>query len=126
MARENEKIYKKCLLGIIKMITSLSPFTNVPAQFPSHLPPKTHFGHSKNYILGKMSDNAQIIYMQARLVGLMAKETGSSVASVATLFKEQGVFHYVKRMWDLFHIEGDLAVLEDVKQYLKSKGVQNV
>ncbi|MCQ2097379.1 MAG: DUF3791 domain-containing protein [Fibrobacter sp.] len=70
-----------------------------------------------------MSESTQIIYMQTRLVRLMSEETGASIAAVATQFKEQGVFHYIKRMWDLFHIEGDQAVLEDIRQYLKSKGV---
>lgn len=70
-----------------------------------------------------MSESTQIIYMQTRLVRLMSEETGASIAAVATQFKEQGVFHYIKQMWDLFHIEGDQAVLEDIRQYLKSKGV---
>ncbi|OWV06001.1 Protein of unknown function [Fibrobacter sp. UWH9] len=70
-----------------------------------------------------MSESTQIIYMQTRLVRLMSEETGVSIAAVATQFKEQGVFHYIKRMWDLFNIEGDQAVLEDIRQYLKSKGV---
>lgn len=69
-----------------------------------------------------MSEITQILYMQIRLVRLMSEETGMSIPAVATLFKEQGVFHYVKRMWDLFHVEGDQAVLDDVKLYLKSKG----
>jgi len=33
-----------------------------------------------------------------------------------------GVYHYIAKMWDLFHVEGDLAVLDDVKQYLDAKG----
>jgi len=70
-----------------------------------------------------MSEITQIIYMQTRLVRMMADDTGLSVPAVASLFKEQGVFHYIKRMWDLFHVEGDQAVLDDVKLYLKSKGV---
>ncbi len=39
-----------------------------------------------------MSESTQIIYMQTRLVRLMAGESGMSIAAVATLFKEQGFF----------------------------------
>jgi hypothetical protein len=46
-----------------------------------------------------------------------------ALPQVASLFEEKGVYHYIAKMWGLFHVEGDLAVLDDVKQYLDAKGV---
>ena len=70
-----------------------------------------------------MDEKSQILYMQTRLVRLAAEQWRKPYRDVAELFKVKGVFHYIARMWDLFHIEGDLAVLDDIQQYLNSKGV---
>lgn len=74
------------------------------------------------YILLTMDEKSQIIYMQTRLTRLAAERWNMSIPQVATLFEEKGVYHYIAKMWDLFHVEGDLAVLDDVKQYLDAKG----
>ena len=73
------------------------------------------------YILLTMDEKSQIIYMQTRLTRLAAERWNMSIPQVATLFEEKGVYHYIAKMWDLFHVEGDLAVLDDVKQYLDAK-----
>jgi hypothetical protein len=68
-----------------------------------------------------MDEKSQIIYMQTRLVRLAAEQWGKPYQDVVVLFKEKGVFHYIARMWELFHIEGDLAVLDEIRRYLDSK-----
>jgi hypothetical protein len=42
--------------------------------------------------------------------------------AVNALFQKYGVYTYIEKFWDLFHIEGDFAVLDDVRQYLETKG----
>lgn len=74
------------------------------------------------YILLTMDEKTQIIYMQTRLTRLAAERWNMSLPQVASLFEEMGVYHYIAKMRDLFHIEGDLAVLDDVKQYLGANG----
>ena len=71
-----------------------------------------------------MEEKSQIIYMQTRLVRLAAEQWCKPYCDVVKLFKAKGVFGYIARMWELFHIEGDLAVLDDIQQYLNSKGVK--
>lgn len=75
------------------------------------------------YILLTMDEKSQIIYMQTRLTRLAAEQWKMSLLQVASLFEEKGVYHYIAKMWDLFHVEGDLAVLDDIKQYLDAKEV---
>lgn len=75
------------------------------------------------YISLTMDEKSQIIYMQTRLTRLAAEHWNMALPQVASLFEEKGVYHYIAKMWDLFHVEGDLAVLDDVKQYLDAKGV---
>ena len=70
-----------------------------------------------------MEEQSQIIYMQTRLVRLAADQWRRPYREVVELFKVKGVFHYIAKMWELFHIEGDLAVLDDIQQYLTSKSV---
>lgn len=69
-----------------------------------------------------MEEQSQIIYMQTRLVRLAAEQWRKPYRDVVELFKVKGVFRYIAKMWELFHIEGDLAVLDDVQQYLASRG----
>ncbi len=75
------------------------------------------------YILLTMDEKSQIIYMQTRLTRLAAEQWKMSLLQAASLFEEKGVYHYIAKMWDLFHVEGDLAVLDDIKQYLDAKEV---
>ncbi|MBO7513160.1 MAG: DUF3791 domain-containing protein [Fibrobacter sp.] len=70
-----------------------------------------------------MDEKSQIIYMQTRLVRLASEQWRRPYHEVVKLFKDKGVFRYIAKMWELFHIEGDFAVLDDVSQYLKAKGV---
>jgi len=70
-----------------------------------------------------MEEQSQIIYMQTRLVRLAAQQWQKPYRDIVELFKMSGVFRYIAKMWGLFHIEGDLAVLDDIQQYLTSKGV---
>ena len=38
------------------------------------------------------------------------------------MFQKYGIYRYIEKFWDLFHIEGDYAVLDDVRHYLEIKG----
>ena len=68
-----------------------------------------------------MEEKSQIIYMQTRLVRLAAEQWRKPYRDVVELFRAKGVFRYIAEMWELFHIEGDLAVLDDVQQYIASR-----
>lgn len=69
-----------------------------------------------------MNEKEQIIYMQARIIRLASEDWNKPTETIAALFAEQDVFNYIEHCFDIFHLEGDEAVWEDVKQYLVKKG----
>ncbi len=69
-----------------------------------------------------MGKEAQITYMQARLVRLASQEWNLTMQAVNDIFQKYGIYRYIEKFWDLFHIEGDYAVLDDVRHYLEIKG----
>lgn len=69
-----------------------------------------------------MGKEAQITYMQARLVRLATQEWNLTMQAVNDMFQKYGIYRYIEKFWDLFHIEGDYAVLDDVRHYLEIKG----
>ncbi len=71
-----------------------------------------------------MNENQQITYMQARIVRLASEEWNMSIEAVVSLFTEYEVLQFIRACFGIFHVEGDYAVLEDVADYLKSKGVE--
>ena len=69
-----------------------------------------------------MGKETQITFMQARIVRLATQEWSLSMHAVNALFQKYGIYAYIEKFWDFFHIEGDFAVLDDVRQYLEKKG----
>lgn len=72
-----------------------------------------------------MSERQQIIYMQARLIRLASTEWDLSIEKAAILFHQYDVLQYIEDCFGIFHAEGDKAILEDIKVYLKNKGITN-
>ena len=66
-----------------------------------------------------MNEKTEIIFMQTRLIRLAAK-------NIINLFKKADVLDYIESGYGIFHCEGDEAVLEDVSEYLKRKGVSKI
>lgn len=71
-----------------------------------------------------MNKNQQITYMQARLVRLASEEWNMSIQAVAVMFTKFGVIQLIRECFDIFHVEGDYAVLDDIINYLRHKGVK--
>ena len=70
-----------------------------------------------------VSEQDEIRYMKVRLVRLASEEWHKSIENVADLFTQNDVFHYISVGYGIFHVEGDYAVLEDIKEYLLNKGI---
>lgn len=70
-----------------------------------------------------MDEKLQILYMQMRLVRMAARKWKTTIARAARFFDENGVFKYIEDFFGVFHVEGDLAIFNDIKNYLKNKGV---
>lgn len=69
-----------------------------------------------------MSERAEIIFMQARLLRLASEEWHVSVQRVNVLFDQYNIFKFIEDCYDVFHMEGDFAVFEEIKAVLKNKG----
>lgn len=69
-----------------------------------------------------MNENQQITYMQARLIRLASEEWNLSIKTVADIFAENNIFRFIRECFDIFHAEGDYAVLDNIVEYLNSKG----
>lgn len=68
-----------------------------------------------------MNEQQQILFMQIRILRIAAKSFNLSLEETALLFKKFDVLKYIREGFGIFHVEGDEAVFEDVKSYLKIK-----
>ena len=69
-----------------------------------------------------MSEELQILYMQTRLIHLAASEWNMSVDEVIDCFSKNKVYDYISECWELFHVEGDEAVLSEISDYIRERG----
>lgn len=60
--------------------------------------------------------------MQIRLLRIMAEKYSLSLKETAEIFRQYDVLPFIREGFGIFHVEGDEAVFEEVKAYLKSKG----
>ena len=70
-----------------------------------------------------MSEQAEITFMQTRLIRLASEEWHMSVEKVVELFRKVDVFDYIETGYGIFHCEGDETVLEDIAEFLARKGI---
>lgn len=69
-----------------------------------------------------MNEQQQITYMQIRLIRIASERMNMSLHDVAQLFKKYDVLPFIRDGFGIFHVEGDDAVFEEVKEFLLSKG----
>ena len=73
-----------------------------------------------------MNEKTEIIFMQTRLIRLADQLWKIPTERIIKLFKKADVLDYIESGYGIFHCEGDEAVLEDVSEYLKRKGVLKI
>lgn len=69
-----------------------------------------------------MEEKEQILFMQIRILRMAAEKFAISLKQAAMLFDAYNVLSFIREGFGIFHVEGDEAVFEEVKDYLKSKG----
>lgn len=69
-----------------------------------------------------MNEAQQILFMQIRLLRMMAENYGLTLKQAAQIFAAYNVLPFIREGFGIFHVEGDEAVFEEVKGFLKSKG----
>ena len=70
-----------------------------------------------------MQTKDDIRFMKTRLIRLASEEWNKSIEEIVDLFDENKIFRYIEIGYGIFHIEGDYAILEDIKEYLANKGI---
>lgn len=69
-----------------------------------------------------MNEQQQILFMQIRILRMASERFNLSLKETAQLFKKFDVLKYIRECFGIFSVEGDEAVFDDVKGYLKIKG----
>ena len=69
-----------------------------------------------------MNENQQILFMQIRLLRMMAEKYSLSLKQAAEIFGQYNVLPFIRECFGIFSVEGDEAVFEVVKSFLQSKG----
>ena len=70
-----------------------------------------------------MSEKSEITFMQIRLLRLASERWNFPLEKIIDIFKKTGVFGYIEAGYGIFHCEGDEAVLDDVTQFVRRKGI---
>ena len=69
-----------------------------------------------------MNEAQQILFMQIRILRMTAEKYSLSLKETAEIFGQYNVLPFIREGFGIFHVEGDEAVFEEVKGFLKSKG----
>ena len=69
-----------------------------------------------------MNEHEQILYMQTRLTRTAAEKWQKPLAEVIKVFTRYDVLEYIENCYEIFHVEGDEAIFEDIENYLSAKG----
>ena len=69
-----------------------------------------------------MNEHEQILYMQTRLTRTAAEKWQKPLAEVIKVFTRYGVLEYIENCYEIFHVQGDEAIFEDIENYLSAKG----
>lgn len=70
-----------------------------------------------------MNEIDQLLFMQVRILRLAAEEWETTVQKASEIFDRYGIYKYIEECYDVFHMEGDYAVLDEIRTYLRCKGV---
>lgn len=60
--------------------------------------------------------------MQTRLTRTAAEKWQKPLAEVIKVFTRYDVLEYIENCYEIFHVEGDEAIFEDIENYLSAKG----
>lgn len=70
-----------------------------------------------------MSEQSQIVFMQARILRMASEEWNTTIQKANDLFDKYNLLSFIEECFDVFHMEGDQAVFEEIRTVLECKGV---
>lgn len=68
-----------------------------------------------------MNQSEQLLYMKIRIILLASKKWKKEIGVVATDFLNLGVLDYIDSNFELFHIQGDESIFEDICNFISFK-----
>ena len=68
-----------------------------------------------------MSEKFEIIFMQVRLLRLASEKWNITIQNTVDLFEKYSIFKFIEDCYDVFHMEGDDAVFDEIQTLLKNK-----
>lgn len=69
-----------------------------------------------------VDEQQQILYMQVRLVREAAEKWGESLKSAVQKFSRYGLLTYIADCYELLHVQGDAAILEELEACIRKRG----
>ena len=69
-----------------------------------------------------MDEKEQILYMQTRLSRTASEKWGKSMADVIDIYSQYHVLEDIENCYEIFNVKGDEANLEDIENYLRTRG----
>ena len=70
-----------------------------------------------------MSEKSQIVFMQVRVLRLAAEEWKTTIQKASEVFDQYNFFKFIEECFDVFHMEGDYAVFDEIQTVLRCKEV---
>lgn len=70
-----------------------------------------------------MSEKSQIVFMQVRLLRLAAEEWKTTIQIANKIFDKYNLLKFIEECFEVFHMEGDYAVFDEIQKVLQCKGV---
>lgn len=70
-----------------------------------------------------MSEKTQIVFMQTRILRMASEEWNTTIQKANAVFDKYNLLRFIEECFDVFHLEGDRAVFEEIQTVLRCKGV---
>lgn len=70
-----------------------------------------------------MNEKSQIVFMQVRLLRMAAEEWHTTIQKANEIFDKYNLLKFIEECFDVFHMEGNRAVFEEIQTVLRCKGV---
>ena len=64
----------------------------------------------------------EVLYMEIRIFSAFIERFRMKASDVYYLFEKNGIWEYIESGYDVFHMNGDECVLNDVQQILIKSG----
>ena len=69
-----------------------------------------------------MTRQSEIAYMQARMARMATEKWKLPIEEVGRVFSDYQILQHIRDCYDLYHVEGDEAIWEDLQPLFQHRG----